>query len=268
MAKTTKTIRDSIREQKPNENIYITKYPMNEQVRTIILDFDDKDKDKVYHEVRTLKKFLRRKGVNSVIVSSTNKGYHYYIQTPPIPFDEGTLKTDPQNRNRIFVLFTKMLVGNGHFPITTLDLTNTHAGLRGNIRLLGSTHPKTGEKVHIADGEFIPNDETYYEESHRYILKRYEYAKKHYEVKTEYLEKKIRKNREGLDVIQGNDLRTILPNLYGGTVRKYNGYIFMQCPWHVDRNPSLMVTKEWYYCTGCGEKGNIWTLIKKGKVKP
>ena len=161
------------------------------------------------------------------------------------------------------------------------DETNTHAGLGGNIRLLGSIHPKTLEKVHIVNGEFLDicdDDirEKYYEQASYYVKSIYKITNKEYNVKKEITEKRIIENKRkwlnrntkwGHDPIAENDLREVIPRLYGGTVRKYGDYIFMQCPWHADRNPSLKVKKEWFYCTGCGKKGNIWTLIKNGELK-
>ena len=47
-----------------------------------------------------------------------------------------------------------------------------------------------------------------------------------------------------------------MPQIYGGKVKRYGNYVMMQCPFHNDNNPSLVVTKEYYYCKGCGEKGN------------
>ena len=41
----------------------------------------------------------------------------------------------------------------------------------------------------------------------------------------------------------------------------------MKCPWHNDEKPSLLTTRHWFSCSACGEKGNIWTLRKKGLVE-
>ena len=272
--------------QKSHEDLFITKYGQDEKIRTIILDFDGKDKEKVYNEVLKIYSFLKYKKVNSVIVSSTNKGYHFYIQIPEICFDERNLMIDRAERNKLFVMFTKNFINYEYFNfsslnIETLDETNTHAGLGGNIRLLGSIHPKTGERVHIVKGEFInvcddKLKEEYYEKCSYYVKSIYKITRKEYSVKKEIDEKKILENKKkwlkkngkwDYDPIMENDLRELIPRLYGGTVRKYGDYIFMQCPWHADRNPSLKVKKEWFYCTGCGAKGNIWTLIKNGELK-
>ena len=273
------TIRTVLENQKPDEDIFITKYSDDEKISNIILDFDGADhKEEVYNEVRKVYHFLRNKGLNSVIVSSTNKGYHFYIQIPTVCFDEEHLHLDRSERNRLFVMFTENLVKKHDFKLRNLDPTNTNAGLGGNIRLLGSIHPKTHEKVKVVLGEFIDLTnkklkEEYYEKCSHYVRIVYKSTIKEYHVKQEIHEKELEQNRRKWkgtqwehDPIRENDLRDIIPQIYGGTVKKYNGYIFMQCPWHVDRNPSLKVTKEWYYCTGCGAKGNIWTLIKKGEV--
>ena len=265
--------------QKPIDDIFITKYPDNEEVSNIILDFDGADhKEKVYSEVTTIQRFLKHKGVNSVIVSSTNKGFHFYVQIPTLHFDKEHLELDRKERNRVFVMFTQNLINYQQFKFQTLDPTNTNAGLGGNIRLLGSIHPKTQETVSILQGEFIDMEdygkrEEYLERCSHYVNTIYRSTINQYHVHKEYHEqelhrKQVKLNRKGLrDPIKENDLREIIPNLYGGKVKKYGDYIFMTCPWHTDRNPSLKVTKEWFYCTGCGEKGNIWKLIKSGEIK-
>lgn len=222
---------------------------------------------------------MRNRGLNSVIVSSTNKGYHFYIQIPTVCFDYEHLGLDRTERNKLFVMFTENLVKANEFKLQNLDPTNTHAGLGGNIRLLGSIHPKTNKVVDIVLGEFLDlNDEqvreSYYDRCSHYVRMVYKQTITQYNVTRNYNEKElIRKKRKWKmkgwerDPIEENDLRELLPQLYGGTVRKYGGYIFMQCPWHTDRKPSLKVTKRWYYCLGCGAKGNIWTLIKSGDIK-
>ena len=269
-----------IKNQKDNEDIFITKYGDDEKVSTVILDFDGADnKENVYKEVRKVYHFLKNRGVNSVIVSSTNKGYHFYVQIPTICFDYEHLGLDRTERNKLFVMFTENLIKVKDFKLKSLDPSNTHAGLGGNIRLLGSKHPKTDKTVEIVLGEFLDlNDdavrEGYYERCSHYVnviyertIVEYNVTKKHTERLLEKRKRKWKGTEWEHDPIEENDLRDILPNLYGGTVRDYGSYIFMQCPWHVDRKPSLKVTKRWFYCLGCGEKGNIWTLIKRGEIK-
>ena len=240
----------------------------------------------MYKEVLKIHSFLKYKKINSVIVSSTNKGYHFYIQIPTVCFNENRNHTSREDMNKQFVMFTKNFINYEYFSFSSLNLesldeTNTHAGLGGNIRLVGSMHPKTGEKVHIVKGEFIDicDDEIkkdYYEKCSYYVNSIYRITQKEYAVRNKITEKRIIENKKkwvkknmkwSYDPIKENDLRELLPRLYGGTVRKYSDYIFMQCPWHADRNPSLKVKKEWFYCTGCGKKGNIWTLIKNGEIR-
>ena len=273
-------INDLLENQKEDEDIFITKYGDDEEVSNIILDFDGAEhKDEVYKEVLKIHHFLRNRGLNSVIVSSTNKGFHFYIQIPTLSFDKETLKLERAERNKLFVMFTKNLIKEDDFRLKSLDPTNTNAGLGGNIRLLGSIHPKTGERVHEIKGEFIDvkDDETkkeYYERCSHYVNMVYKSTINQYRLKQEFDEKRLQEKQKKWkgrkwehDPIKENDLRDLLPNYYGGTVKRYNGYIFMQCPWHTDRKPSLKVTKEWFYCTGCGVKGNIWTLIKSGDIR-
>ncbi len=274
--KSHKQLNNVLRRQSDNDDLFITKYGNDETIYNIILDFDGKDdKEKVYNEVLTLHRFLKRKNLNSVIVSSTNKGYHFYLQIPPVQFNEQGLGLDKVDRNKCFVLFSLNMIQQSHFKFSSLDYTNTHAGLGGNIRLLGSIHPKTHKRVEIINGEFIDANEyeTYYDKCKGFVYNIYKASLTQYKLllehKTkEYLQKqkKSKKLEWKHDPIRENDLRIVLPSLYGGTVNKYDGYNFMTCPWHVDRKPSLKVTKEWFYCTGCGKKGNIWTLIKDGEI--
>ena len=64
------------------------------------------------------------------------------------------------------------------------------------------------------------------------------------------------------DPIKENDLRIEIPRIYGGTVKDHGEYVMVNCFEHNDSNPSMVVTKEYYYCKSCGAKGNIWSLIK------
>ena len=273
-------IKDILDEQRNYDDIFITKYGDDETISTVILDFDGADhKEEVYKEVLTIHHFLKHKGLNSVIVSSTNKGYHFYIQVPSVCFNESTVHLGKSERNRLFVMFTENLIHQKYFKFKSLDYTNTNAGLGGNIRLLGSMHPKTHKMVHIVLGEFLDlSDEEvrsrYYDRCSHYVQMIYKSTLKQYQIKNEMQEEKILRNKRKRlmnkgwkDPIKENDLRELLPSLYGGTVKKYGTYIFMQCPWHTDRKPSCKVTKEWFYCTGCGKKGNIWTLIKEGEFE-
>lgn len=268
-----------LEKQRRYDDIFITKYGNGEHIDNIILDFDGaEDKKQVFKEVSTIHRFLGRKGLNSVIVSSTNKGFHFYLQIPTMSFGSDSLSFDRKERNRLFVMFTKRLIDTTNFQLDSLDPTNTNAGLGGNIRLLGSRHPKTDKEVNIVKGEFLnlldeEIKKEYYENCSHYVNYIYKSTLNQYKLKEEIREEELAKkrklygNKKWKDPIRENDLRDLLPQLYGGVVKKYDGYIFMQCPWHTDRNPSCKVTKEWFYCTGCGKKGNIWTLIKDGEFK-
>ena len=256
LLRSPEVLRRIIRNQHPHEDLFITKYPNNGIVSTIILDFDgEEDKDKVYKEVLTIHNFLKYKGLNSIIVSSTNKGYHFYIQIPNVYFNKGSLDLPKTERNKLFVLFTKNLINQQHFKFQSLDETNTHAGLGGNIRLIGSKHPKTHQEVNIIMGDFLNLDdvsvrESYYDKCSHYVTTIYNSTLKQYKLKDEIVQQKIIHNRRkrllngnGRDPIEENDLRQLLPQLYGGKVNDYGRYIFMQCPWHTDRHPSCKVTK-------------------------
>ena len=72
----------------------------------------------------------------------------------------------------------------------------------------------------------------------------------------------------GVDPIANNDLRDLMPSLFGEEAKIYpKGYAFMKCPFHNDSSPSLLLTKSYYSCASCGAKGNVFTLKKLGYVE-
>ena len=251
--------------------MFITKYAKDGIVSCVILDFDDEDKShsNAYNDARRLQKFTARKGLNTVIVSSTNKGYHTYIQLPPRYFGNQNSNIGV-DRDVWFNKFVEYLINNRKFKYKTLDSTNTSAGLRGNIRVIGSVHPKTQERVHIEKGEFLdfiePCDWEW-----DCMQRSYEFASnkpKVEEAKQKEIRKKLReKQHDGQELIDKNDLRIIMPSIFGGETKSFKkGYIMMNCPFHSDANPSMVVEKDYYFCKSCGAKGNWWTLYRLGKV--
>ena len=122
--------------QESDWDIYITKYPKDHCISTVILDFDDKDNpDNALSDVVVLKKFLKRKGLNTIIVQSGCKGYHAYLQIPCHNFVGGELAHANAEPNTWFKQYIKQLIGlydDKYYP--TLDEINFSAGLSGNIR--------------------------------------------------------------------------------------------------------------------------------------
>ena len=251
--------------------MFITKYAKDGIVSCVILDFDDDDvhHSNAFKDARKLQRFTSRKGLNTVIVSSTNKGYHCYIQLPPRYFGDG--KSDVGvDRDVWFNKFVEYLINNRKFKYKTLDSTNTSAGIRGNIRIVGSVHPKTQERVHIEKGEFLdfiePCDWEW-----DCMQKAFQYAEHKPMVKQaeqKEIRKKLReKELNGQELIDQNDLRILMPSIFGGETKSFKkGYIMMNCPFHNDANPSMVVEKDYYFCKSCGAKGNWWTLYRLGKV--
>ena len=47
---------------------------------------------------------------------------------------------------------------------------------------------------------------------------------------------------------------------YHTTVNRQN---FVCCPFHIEKTPSMKVSKDGYYCFGCGEHGNIFGFVMK-----
>lgn len=250
-------------EQKPTEDVYVQKYPSSKLVDTIILDFDsEEDINLAYRDVKRLHNYLRINGLNSVIVSSGSKGYHLYIQIAPFLF-KNTEYRAVNNWNSYFNAFVCFLIHDGEHTYETLDSINFSAGLSGNIRLIGSKHPKTGNTCEIIEGSF--------KEEYKVTTLQDEAQKKAFckiEIVEEKKQRKLRTTRVvGNDPIRNNDLRDIFRELTGDIKVYPKGYAYCCCPFHGDKHPSMLVTKEWYSCSACGEKGNVWTLRKKGLVE-
>lgn len=271
-----KQLKRELKKQPPNSDMFITKYPNNCIITTIILDLDSEDdKSLALEEAKTIQEITKEKELNTVIVSSGKKGYHLYIQVPYRPFkDLGYAqysKKFPFDYNVYFENYINYLINRKEEDTyVTLDMTNTSAGLRGNIRVIGSVHPSTNKKCKVVDGEFIPFQPPTTDEWD--CLKR---AFKNCKMgcNIQHNQVKIKKRnafkymKHTNDPVADNDLRTLMPSIFGGKMREYDGYIMMQCPFHSDNNPSLKVVKEWFYCLGCGKKGNWYTLKREGYIR-
>ena len=261
-----------LKHQKSNEDMFITKYASDGIVSCIILDFDDEDAShtNAYKDARKVQRFTGKKGLNTIIVSSTNKGYHVYIQLPPRYFGDG--KSDVGvDRDVWFNKFVEYLINNRKFKYKTLDSTNTSAGLRGNIRIINSIHPKTQERVHIVKGEFLDCIEPV-DWEWECMQKSYTYAENKpmvEEANKKELHRKLKdKIHNGQEMIDNHDLRILMPQIFGGEVKTFKkGYIYMQCPFHSDSSPSCFVDKEKYFCRSCGARGNWWSLQRMGYVQ-
>lgn len=260
-----KVIDQVLRDQKDSEDVYITKYPKNRLVDTVILDFDDKDDpSKAYRDAKRCHNYLKVNGVNSVIVESGSKGNHLYIQISPFLFKDTELRNGI-NWNSFFNAFVCFLIHDSSSTYETLDKTNFSAGLNGNIRLLESRHPSTGNTCHIIEGEF--ND------SYSVTRLQDEAQKKAYlkcEIVEEMKQKQLKKTRvvSDDDPIRNNDLRDVFRQITGDMKMYPKGYGYCSCPVHgTDSHYSLLVTREWFSCSACDFKGNIYTLRKMGLVE-
>lgn len=248
--------------QKPSEDVYITKYPKSRLIDTIILDFDSEDINEAYHDVIRLRNYLKKNGLNTVIVKSGSKGYHAYIEIAPFLFNDTNIRK-VSNWNSFFNAFVCFLIHDGESSYPTLDDVNFSAGLNGNIRLINSIHPKTGEKCEIVDGEF---KKEYKVTKIQDSAQKTAYAKMQI-VKEQKKQLKATKVIDANDPIQANDLKEVFRKLTGDIKIYPKGYGYCICPFHNDNNPSMLVTSDWYSCSGCAEKGNIFTLRKKGLVE-
>lgn len=256
-----------IKNQSENEDIFVTKYPTGRLVQYIILDFDSKeDRSIALKESQRLMNFFENNGHPCVLVDSTSKGYHLYAKISPVLFEDEGNWTMP-NWDIFFEGFVRYFINQStRKPYTTLDETNTNAGLGGNIRLIGSRHPVTQKTVEIIHGEFDEEALQPTELQSEALKFAYEFCSICDEVKKS---RKIKKTKvvHSYDPCEENDLRVLFPHIFGGDIKHYAHYSMMCCPFHNESHPSLMIGKEWFKCLACGEKGNIWTLRKKGLVE-
>lgn len=273
--KSTEQLERLVDMQPKDTDLYITKYAKDDIVWNIILDFDsEEDKHMAYYDSLTLRKFLERKGINVVIVDSTNKGNHCYIEIPPTNFrffgDEPI-----EEPSLFFKYYIKELCQIDEFKYKTLDEVNFNASLDGNIRVINSVHPKTGQVVYIKQGKFHDINENldYYEGAMHYHTQvvRVAYAKyceQLEEIETKRLQYQNRLKTE--DDLLSLDLRDVFQSIFSlQKVRKYGNTIWCCCPFHNDENPSFCITPSHFFCTSssCNKKGNIFTLIKEGLVE-
>lgn len=251
----------------PQNNLYISTYPEDNIIQYIYLDFDsENDKNKALIEAKTLRAFMKTKGLNSVIIDSTNKGYHVIIQTPPINFNYlGDTKIEYPNM--LFKHFVTHLIRSNTY--TTLDEVNTMAGLRSNIRLIGSIHPKTNKKVQIIEGRLEEAYDDTWKLGLNYtniILKNaFRLYKCEMRERRRAKEKYTNLNDDDLLKI---DLRDVFNNLGAEPTSTFSNGYWCKSPFRADNHPSFCVTDSYYFDASTGEKGNIFSLIKDGYVKP
>lgn len=262
-----------VENQPVNSDLYITKYGKDGVVFNIILDFDSEDdKSVAWNDCLTISKFLEKKGIDCVIVDSTNKGYHLYVQIPPtnfkVFFDEPI-----EEPSLFFKCYVIELLQLDSFKLNSLDEVNFNSSLNGNIRLIGSIHPKTNSQVHIVQGKFrdIITDLEYYKNAMYYHTKIVEKAFKTYNDALDEIEVKRLQYGNRLktdDDLLSMDLRDVFKSIFHlEKVREYGDVIWCKCMFHNDNSPSFCITPTHYFCASCGAKGNIFTLIKKGLVE-
>ena len=264
-----------VENQPVNSDLYITKYGKDGVVWNIILDFDSEDdKGLAWNDCLTISKFLERKGVDCVIVDSTNKGYHLYVQIPPTNFR--TFFDEPiEEPSLFFKHYVIELLQLDSFKLNSLDEVNFNASLDGNIRVISSIHPKTNQMVYIKQGKFkdITENLDYYENAMTYHDKIIRSAFSRYKEALEEIETKRLQYADRLkteDDLLSLDLRVVFSNIFPlHKVRSYGDTVWCCCPFHetATSNPSFCITPTHYFCASCGEKGNIFTLIKKGLVE-
>lgn len=258
--------------QPSNTDMYITKYAKHDVVWNIILDFDYEDKRVAYDDAYRLRTYLKSKEINMVIADSTNKGFHGYIEIPPTNFREFPL-CGIEEPSLFFKEYVRLFCNLDKLKLVSLDEVNFNASLDGNIRVIGSIHPKTNKQVCIVKGKFhdINENSEYYTQAMQYHSEIVKIAYKQYKKRLDEIETKRLQYREALqteDDLLNKDLRDVFQSLFSlQKVRNYGGAIWCNCPFHKDSNPSFCITETHYFCASCGEKGNIFSLIKKGLIE-
>ena len=141
-----------------------------------------------------------------------------------------------------------------HHVYQTLDDTNTSAGLKGNIRVIGSIHPKTKNRCEIIDGEF--EEMTFPNEHNRFAWEVFTETKNAAEHSAAYHTKKMEEKARQLrrehkyDSTPEHDLRTLMPSIYGGKTKTFSNYIMMLCPFHNEYESQkgiLLLFRMWSY---------------------
>ena len=263
-----------VENQPKDSDLYITKYGKDGVVWNIILDFDSEDdKGVAWMDCLVLSQFLERKGIQCVIVDSTNKGYHLYVQIPPTNFN--LFFDEPiEEPSLFFKYYVKELCKVDSFKFKSLDEVNFNASLDGNIRVIGSTHPKTNQVVYIKEGNFhdINEDLTYYENAMHYHTQIIKVAFKKYKEALEEIETKRLQYQNRLkteDDLLNKDLREVFKEIFAlRRVKEYGENLWCSCPIHQNDSVNFCVTPTHFFCTSCGIKGNIFTLIKMGLITP
>lgn len=261
-----------VKNQPKDSDLYITKYAKDGVVWNIILDFDSEDdKGVAWMECLTLSKFLERKGIDCVIVDSTNKGYHLYVQIPPTNFT--LFNHEPiEEPSLFFKYYVIELLNLRSFKLKSLDEVNFNSSLDGNIRVISSIHPKTNKQVYIKQGTFhdINENLTYYENAMHYHTRIVRVAFEKYKEQLEEIETKRLQYKNRLktdDDLLNKDLREVFKEIFPlEKVRNYGEYMWMSCPFHQNSSVNFCVSPTHFFCTSCGVKGNIFTLIKMGLI--
>ena len=214
-------------------NTYIEKYPNESAIDKIVIDFDGEDKGAVGKYVMEVSSYLKKLGLSHFIEDSTNKGYHLFLFLGK-DYDFSISRRFSVN-NRLFKSFVYRLLWK-----YTGYVDDVNIGMRTNIRMLGSRHPKTGKCV----SPVIFKDYDY--SFHKFVDDCYNYCLDSIpEIKYNGRWKKVVDYDKGFI-----DLRT-LP--WDNVTKANNNSIWCCCPWHDDSSPSLRVYEKSAYCMRCGK---------------
>lgn len=222
--------------KKLNQNInylnsYIEKYPNENKINNFYLDFDG-ESSQVKKDVIKVVNLLRDKNIGYFVENSTNKGLHVIIFLDK-EFDF-TLHNQFQYNNKMFKNFIFNLIGGDY---TTLDKVNM--GLRTNLRLLYSIHPKT--RMQVLPVDYWKPEKT----NTKYIDECYVKAKNSIpEIKYKGHWKKINtfEGCKGAPLINLHDLP------WNDISYKDGRRLYCKCPWHSDNHASLVVYSKAAFC--------------------
>lgn len=221
--------------KKLNQNInylnsYIEKYPDENQIDKIYLDFDG-ESSQVKKDVIKVVNLLRDNNIGYFVENSTNKGLHVIIfLNKNYNFK---LHKKFQYNNKMFKNFIFNLIGGDYI---TLDKVNM--GMKTNIRMLYSIHSKTNCQV-------LPVDYWKPEKTNtKYIDNCY------IEAKNSIPEIKYKGHFKKVNVFEGSNKAPLidLRELPWDIVYNDGRRLWCRCRWHQDNHASLVVYSKAAYC--------------------
>lgn len=240
----------------------ITCYPYSEELdkdkdyylyaKYLILDFDYKgNREVAYNEVKHIKTEFEKSGIESMIIDSTGKGYHLYvnINTKFNYFD------DYEYDKKLYVEFIEELLQEHNINIYSLQSYDKKAeGLGRRMKCIGTTHPRTNSILQIAEG----NIDNVTGKRGKFIItqvlnRAYQTIQdeKRKDEKADEIDQYLREKHKA--EFKNYECDIEIDQIY--PAENSNGTLC--CPYHNDSNPSAYIShangKAYLHCSTCGK---------------